>query len=58
MFELEVNHTTYTKADLSPDILKTFENTNSNFSAVSVFQWEEHCTECAMPQCRSEGAHV
>ncbi len=51
MFELEVNHATYVKADLSPDIRKAFEKIGSNYSAVSVFQWEEHCTECAMPQC-------
>lgn len=51
MFELEVNHTTYSKTDLSADIQEAFERFNPNFAAVSVFQWEEHCTECAMPQC-------
>ena len=51
MFELEVSHVTYTKDKLSSDFQKSFENNSSNYAAVSILQWEEHCTECAMPEC-------
>jgi FkbH-like protein len=53
MFELEVNHATYTKSQIPIEILQAFSSNLPIYPAVSVFQWEEHCTECAMPQCYS-----
>ena len=53
MFEFEVNHATYLKSELPDDMQNAFSYDNPKFAAVSVFQWEEHCTECAMPQCYS-----
>ena len=51
MFEFEVDHTVYTKAQTPQEITAAFENGRVNYPAESIFQWEEHCTECAMPLC-------
>ncbi len=53
MFELEVNCVHKRKSDLAPELVRAFESENTPIEAVSVLQWEEHCTECAMPQCYS-----
>jgi len=53
MFEFEVNHSKYLKSDLPTDVKDAFTNNRPKFAAVSILQWEEHCTECAMPQCYS-----
>ena len=50
MYEFEVNHSSYIKSDLPENIQHNFSR-ELNFGAISVFQWEEHCTECAMPKC-------
>lgn len=53
MFELEVDHATYTNKQIPTEVLNTFERSKIIYPAASIFQWEEHCTECAMPQCYS-----
>lgn len=51
MFELEVNHAHLKPSDVSGDIKAQFNNTGADIKAVALLSWEEHCSECAMPQC-------
>ena len=54
MYELEVDYNTQTSPPLSVEAARAFvagQSLIGSFVKVSVLQWEEHCTECAMPAC-------
>lgn len=51
MFELEVNHVRPSSEELSDEIRDQFPALEGNIQGIALLPWEEHCTECAMPQC-------
>lgn len=51
IYENEVGFRPLTKQDLPPGLLEQFANSRIDYEYVSLLQWEEHCTECAMPAC-------
>jgi FkbH-like protein len=51
MFEFEANHRSFEAQDLPEGAQRKFGESRSTVKAFSLLQWEEHCTECAMPQC-------
>jgi len=53
MFEYETSEKPKVAESLPKDIEERFANTARLIEACSLFQWEEHCTECAMPACFS-----
>src|SRR4051794_28336596 len=50
MFELEVAHQRLTSGSLPPEIRERFLEPRS-ITHIGHVMWEEHCTECAWPQC-------
>ena len=53
MYEFEVDNGTFSAHDLPEEALRKFANSHVHVSAIALIPWEEHCTECAMPQCYS-----
>jgi FkbH-like protein len=51
VFEFEVNHARYPASHLPPGILQQFGDAQEGIVDISLLPWEEHCTECAMPEC-------
>lgn len=51
MFEFEMSTRRLAAADLPAEIVKTFKNNPVAAPFRSVHIWEEHCTECAFPDC-------
>ncbi len=51
MFELEAGHTHISSTDLPTEIQTRFKELDASIEAISLLNWEEHCTECAMPAC-------
>ncbi len=52
MFEFEVNHATILGEDYAINIAEQYYKQNPiDISTLSLLNWEEHCTECAMPDC-------
>ena len=51
MFELEVDHDKVAKEAVPEDIRLSFEANRKSVRGYAILPWEEHCTECAMPQC-------
>jgi FkbH-like protein len=51
MFELEVDHASFPSTELPEEIQARFAESLATVRAFSLLPWEEHCTECAMPQC-------
>jgi len=50
MFEIEVTHDRLTASSLPPEVRDRFLESRS-ITHLSDINWEEHCTECAWPQC-------
>jgi len=53
MFEIEVSHGSIDRDNIPDDVTSHFAGSGLSADAVSVLPWEEHCTECAMPECYS-----
>jgi len=53
MFEFEVDYQLAPAETLPAEVLQAFVAGAPRFAGFSPLQWEEHCTECAMPQCYS-----
>jgi len=53
VFELEIDHVWSDASELSDEVKSQFTDSEADISAVSLFSWEEHCTECAIPHCFS-----
>jgi len=51
MFEFEVNHTHESLDQIPPEVMAEFEHQPFEIQSASLLSWEEHCTECAMPDC-------
>jgi FkbH-like protein len=51
MFEFEVSSRFKTATDVPPEIAKAFAADPIAYPYRSVHNWEEHCTECAFPDC-------
>lgn len=51
MFELEANHDNLAADAIPDDIKQQFQSRNPEIRGYTVLPWEEHCTECAMPEC-------
>ena len=51
MFELEVDHKHIEDERSEAEIISHFHFGGENIQGVALLPWEEHCTECAMPQC-------
>jgi FkbH-like protein len=51
MFELEVNHDKLETDVVPDDIRQQFQVDAQKIRGYAVLPWEEHCTECAMPEC-------
>jgi FkbH-like protein len=51
MFELEVNHDKLAADVVPDDIRQQFQIEDQKIRGYAVLPWEEHCTECAMPEC-------
>ncbi len=52
MYEIEIRHSVENGENIPENIREQFLDTGLGpASLVSVAQWEEHCTECAMPMC-------
>jgi len=54
MFELEVDFKRLSMEDIPGEVVSAFQQQASYFEDIALFsllQWEEHCTECAMPTC-------
>ena len=50
MFEIEVTHDRLTSSLLPPQIRERFRESRA-ITHLCDINWEEHCTECAWPQC-------
>lgn len=57
IYENEVGFSPLTMQDLPPGIVEQFANSRIDSEYVSLLQWEEHCTECAMPACYKSCDH-
>ncbi|HYQ71054.1 MAG TPA: HAD-IIIC family phosphatase [Gammaproteobacteria bacterium] len=51
MLEIEVDHCLLDRSEVPDDIVRHFNGSCKSLTAVTLFPWEEHCTECAMPLC-------
>lgn len=51
MFEIETDHVKLPTEHLTDEIKIQFKDFDANIVAMSLIPWEEHCTECAAPQC-------
>ena len=51
MFEFEVDHAVLDCTEIPVEIQARFSESCASVRAFSLIAWEEHCTECAMPQC-------
>ncbi|MES9865568.1 MAG: HAD-IIIC family phosphatase [Candidatus Thiodiazotropha sp. LLP2] len=51
MFELEANHDNLAADAIPDDIRRQFQSRDQEIRGYTVLPWEEHCTECAMPEC-------
>ena len=52
MFEFEVsNPPPHDLPILSPNVASQFRDADADITHVALIPWEEHCTECAAPQC-------
>ena len=51
MFELELNHDKLAADVIPEDIKRQFQNELQTIRGYAILPWEEHCTECAMPEC-------
>ncbi|MEJ2608840.1 MAG: HAD-IIIC family phosphatase [Candidatus Thiodiazotropha sp.] len=51
MFELELSHSKLDANILPNDILNQFHGNTQTLLGYAILPWEEHCTECAMPEC-------
>jgi FkbH-like protein len=54
MFELEVDFRHLNIEDVPGEVISAFQEQTpylDDIVSISLLQWEEHCTECAMPTC-------
>jgi FkbH-like protein len=51
MFEFEASQGKGSLDELPYDVLRSFESQYRDIKALTLINWEEHCTECAMPAC-------
>jgi FkbH-like protein len=51
MFEFEVDYQPVSLSDVPRSAVEQFELGERDLVGLSPLLWEEHCTECAMPQC-------
>ncbi len=51
MFEFEVDHSHLRSDHLPAEIIQQFSEGHDRISRLALLPWEEHCTECAMPEC-------
>lgn len=51
MYEIEVQHVRLTAGVLPPDVRARFAEARTTLTHIGHTKWEEHCTECAWPDC-------
>lgn len=51
MFEFQIRHKRFSSDHLPREVRVLFKDFSADINAICLLPWEEHCTECAMPQC-------